>query len=110
MAGDVGNRIFRLQRARKLSQPLILPVIKRAVVAALEFDADREIVAAAAPAPIRFAGVPCPLAAWHELDDFAVAAYHEVRRDLEAGDPAVIRVRVRVESVGKEIDDPRPAI
>src|SRR5438552_15129294 len=56
--GDVAQGKRAAQRAQQLVQARILNVLERAFLDAFELHADREVVAAAAAAPARRAGVP----------------------------------------------------
>src|SRR5450830_1497083 len=58
VAGDIGDRVGRLQRARELCQHAVLRLGVGHVVRALQLYADGKIVAAAAPAPGGLSGVP----------------------------------------------------
>ena len=58
MAGDVLDGMLLPQEADEPGQGRILRRGERNVVAAFEFDADREVVAAVTPPPLRRPGVP----------------------------------------------------
>src|SRR5207249_8919088 len=58
ICGDVAQGKRAAQRAQQLVQARILNVFERAFLDTFEFHADREVVAAAAAAPARRAGVP----------------------------------------------------
>src|SRR5262249_41602437 len=92
------------------SQGLVLRVLERRVVGALELDADREVVAAAAAAPGRGAGVPGAPLDRDELHHLAVASDQEVRGDLERVHLAEVGVRRRVEAVGEQALDVPAAV
>src|SRR6185295_20322836 len=62
--GKDGAKLFQ-----KKKKSLVLRGLEFAVIGAFELDADREIVAALAPAPARSAGVPGALPERHELDE-----------------------------------------
>src|SRR3972149_6538227 len=109
MADTVYAGIVRCEHARKPGEPLVLRVLEWHVVRAFELDAEGKIVAAAAPAPVRFAGVPRALFARHELDQLTIAPDQEVRRHLAPRNPAVIRMRAWIEAIGEQLDDSRPA-
>ena len=53
-----GDRISRMESTGERPQPVILGGAERQVIRAFEFDADRKIIAALAPEPARFAGMP----------------------------------------------------
>jgi hypothetical protein len=82
MADAVGDGIAAAQRPHQPRQPDVLDVLERPVVGTLELDADGEVVAAAAAAPLRLAGVPGALRASDELGEPAVAPDQEMARDL----------------------------
>lgn len=52
--------------------------------------------------------MPCPQCARDELEQRAVAPDQEVRGDTHSRKRAEIRVRVRVEPIGKQLDDGVP--
>ena len=64
-------------------QYLVLRVVVRRRVLALEFDADGEIIAALVLPVSRLARMPGTLREWHELDQFTVPADQQVRGDFE---------------------------
>src|SRR5437868_5442169 len=76
--GDVAQRMAGAQRGDEADERRVLRVGEGRLVHAFELDADREIVAALAPAPARDAGVPRPLPRRHELDQAPVAADEEM--------------------------------
>ncbi len=87
----------------------ILQRCVRNVVRAFQFDADRKIIAAFAPAPVRLSGMPGPPVERHELHERAVAADEQVRRDFHPVDFAKIRMRQRIKVPEKEFLDMRAA-
>ena len=72
-----------LQRARQARQLEVLRGFVGDRVAALELDADREIVTALTLPENRLAGMPGALAEWHELQHFTITADQQVCRYLE---------------------------
>ena len=78
MANDAGDGILGFERARERGEPFILRVLERQIIATFEFDAEREVIAAAAPAPVRIAGVPCTQLARYELDNLSVTPDQEM--------------------------------
>jgi hypothetical protein len=90
------------QRARHDRQAPVLARLERPVVAALEFDADREIVAAAAALERRLARVPGAPVEGHVLSRVTAAEDAQVRRHPELAELAEVRVRRRVERVGEQ--------
>ena len=105
MAGNVADRVTRLQHAREGGKPTVLGSRERHLAGAFHFDSDREIVAARFALPARFASVPRALRARHELDQPAIAADEEVSGHFHARDRGVERMRRRIEAVGKVLDD-----
>ena len=109
MPNAILDRVCALERPGQFYKYLILGIGERLVVGAFEFDADREVVTAAATAPLGLSSMPGTTRARDELEQFAIAPYHEVAGDLVALDLAIVRVRIRVKTVGEQFDDARPA-
>src|SRR3989441_8636200 len=84
--GELAQRECSFQAVNQLDQALVLSVGEGGIVRAFELDADREIVAAAAPAPARGAGMPRAALDGHELYELAVAPNEEMRRDTQVHD------------------------
>ena len=105
MAGDVLDGMLLPQEADEPGQGRILRRSERDFVAAFEFDADREVVAASGAAPARFAGVPGAQAARHELHEPAVAPDQEVGGDAQRLDFPVVGMRVGIQGVGEQALD-----
>ena len=105
MANDVFDRIVLPQNADEPHQGRILRRIKRQLVTALEFDADREIVAAFDPIPTRGTGMPRAQAARHELHDPPIATNQEMSGDAQELDFTVIGMRPGVQRIGKKAHD-----
>ena len=99
------NRIRRHQPRRQSGEYPVLRVFERAVVAAFEFDSDREVVAPGPTAPARCAGVPCAFRARNELHDLSVASHEEVRGHPKAGYAGVIGVKRGVQTIEEKIFD-----
>jgi hypothetical protein len=73
------------------------------IVRACELDADREIIAARPAEELGRARMPRALVARHELHEFAVAAYQEVRGHAHVAQVAlVIGVRIAVETIQEQ--------
>lgn len=109
VTGDIGDRVARGQRARKFRQPSVLRVSEGRRTGAFQLDADGKIVAARPALPARVARMPRAPGAGNELDQFTVTADEEVSGYPGARNSGVERVRLRVEAVGEEFDDARPA-
>ena len=105
MPDDVLDRIARAEGTDQGSELPILRRCKRHAVAALEFNPNREVIAAFAAAPVRHARVPRALPARHELDERAVATDEEMGGDPKPGYARVIRVRRWVQPVGEKIEN-----
>src|SRR5712664_3153028 len=83
MSGDVAQGQREAKASYERCELVVLAILERRLVRALELDADREIVAALAAAPGRGAGVPGAPLDWDELQQLAVPAHQEVSRDLQ---------------------------
>src|SRR5579859_4764518 len=83
---DIAQRQPASQLADETREARVLSVGEDAVVDALELDADGKIVAAAATAPGRGAGMPRAALDRHELHQLAVAADQEMRGDAQVND------------------------
>src|ERR1700675_2556662 len=90
VAGERLYRIASLERRHKCAERAVLRRFESSRVTALQFDADREIIAALAAEKTRRAGVPRALVAGHELLERAVAMDHEVRRHPHAAQMRVV--------------------
>lgn len=88
-----------------MRERLVLFRVEWDVVRAFQLHTDRKIIATAAPAPARFAGMPRTLRAGDELNERTVAPHEEMRRYLEARYASVIRMRGRIELVQKKLLD-----
>src|SRR5688500_6517365 len=95
---------------KKLCELQVLRSGEDVIVGAFELDADGKVVAAAAAAPRRGAGVPGAARDGNELYGLAVAADQEVARDLEFNNFFEIRVRGRVKTVREQPLDRVPAV
>ena len=102
MPNHVLDRVAARERPDEPGQHCVLRARIRDVVATLELDSDREIIAALPAAPGRLPGMPRALAARHELDQRAVAPDEEVRRHAQFGDRREIRVCAGIEAVGEQ--------
>ena len=105
MADTIPDRIGREQHGSQCCQGCILGIGESPIVGALEFDPDGEIIAAALALPFGPAGVPRAPAARHELNQLAIPANEEMAGHLCVRDLAVVRMGVRIKTVGKQIDD-----
>ena len=109
MPDVVLDRVGALEHPSQVRQYFILRIGERPVVGAFEFDSDREVVAAAAAAPLGLSSVPGTPGARDELEQFAITPYQEVAGNLVALDLAIVRVGTWVKAVGEQFDDARPA-
>lgn len=99
----VDDRVGRLERPGEPRQGFVLKSFERQLIGSLELYADREVVAAATPAPARGPSVPRALIARHELEQGAAPPDEKVRRHPEAGYASVIGVLRGIEPVQKEL-------
>src|ERR1019366_8136402 len=100
--GDRRDRIALGQTADHCTEALVLGRIEALAFEAFELDADRIVVAVAAAAPVRSAGMPGPLVARDELEQRTVATHEGMRRDPEGANRLEIWVRAPVEPIGEE--------
>src|SRR5262249_30622402 len=100
-----GDGIAPAQSPRQAGESGVLRPLVRELVGAFQLHADREVVAVLAPAPARDAGVPRAQCAGNELDQDAVAADQEMRRDAKPGDARVIWMSGGIEAIREESDD-----
>jgi hypothetical protein len=110
MAGDGANRIGGDDGAEQRPERPVLRRRKGLVGQTFEFDADGKVVAIGAPLPAGDAGMPGARRGADELQQPAVAAQEEMRRNAEPGERGEFRVRRRIETVGEQGFDFRPAI
>ena len=109
--GDVAvtrQRFDRVAAPQLREQPIegqVLSVLEGQLVAALELDADREVVAVRPPHPIRCAGMPCAPRARYELDQCSITADEEMRRNAQVLYLAEVGMGVRIQAIGKQVDD-----
>jgi len=101
----LSNRVGFAQRLGQTPQHPVLLLLERRIVAAFEFDSDREIVAALTRAPLRLPCMPGALETWDILDEFAIAADQKMRGNLQAGYFPEIGVSARVETVREQLVD-----
>ena len=107
---DLRNGITPSDCLHQMRQCRILLGRKTCALQAFQLDADGVVVALLAPVPGGCACMPGPLVATHELLDAASAPHHEMRRHLQAANALEIRVRIKVQRVGKQLLNVRPAI
>ena len=105
MTRDVLDGIARVQVSGEPRELGILGVREGKVIAAFQLDADREVVAAFAPAPTRRARMPSSPLTGHELDQLPGTADEEMAGDLEVTQALVKGMCVRIQTVEEEIDD-----
>lgn len=109
VAGDVRDRITPAKRAGESTEHRILGVRVREQIGAFELESNRKIVASLAALPRRGASVPGAQCAGDELQQRPVAPDQEVRGDADCRKRAEIRMRVRIEPIGEQLDDGVPA-
>lgn len=102
------NRIDWFALANKTDQIVkdrILNCFKRKIIAAFKFDANRKIVTMRPAIPRRLSGMPCPMSARNELDQFTITANQKMRRHANSGNRLKIGVRARIKLVCEQTDD-----
>ena len=112
MAGNMpcGNVwIAILNRLDHRGQLLILNVLVRRIVVALEFDSNRIIVTGPATTKLRLAGVPGSPLEGHELHDLAIAANEQVRRHAQPANLTEIGMHIAIKLIGKQVAHERTA-
>ena len=110
VAHGCSYRITSLDSAHELRPTRILDRFERSVIASFQLDANRKVVAALAPAPTGFAGMPRAFFTRDELNQLAAASYEKVRRHAQPCNRLIVAMRVGIERVGKQLDDSRSAI
>ena len=105
MADAIPDRVFASEHIHETGQHRVLVVFERLIVGALDFHADREIIAAPAAVPLGLPRMPRTTSAGHELHQLAVATDKEMTGDLRVGDLSIIRMSERIEVIGKQVDD-----
>lgn len=78
VSGQVYRRMALANGADQGCQCFVLHVLERIVVAAFKLDTNREIIAALASAPARYAGMPGSAVERNKLDGAAVALDEQV--------------------------------
>jgi hypothetical protein len=96
------DRIASAQPADKRQQGGVLGAFKGQLVAALQLDSQRKVVAALASLPRGKAGMPGTLPTGNELYQLAVATNQEMRGDAQADDLREVRVGGRIQPIGKQ--------
>lgn len=91
------------------AQYLVLYKLIQTIIAAFQFDADGEIVAAFATLETGFPGMPGAAIEGNILHHFAVAADQYMRRYLQFGDFLKIRMSGGIKGIAKQGIDPRSA-
>ena len=102
VARHVFDGISARNRANEPREHCVLWAFVRNVVRALELDADREIVAASAAAPVRFARMPCAPLARYELQQTSIATDEEMRGYAQRGDRGEVRICRCIKAVREE--------
>ena len=105
VARDVRDRITPAKGAGESGQHGVLGIRVGQQIGAFELDANGKIVASLAALPGRSPGMPGAQRAGDELQQRAVTPDQEVRRDAHRRKRAEIRMRVRIEPIGKQLDD-----
>lgn len=109
MADDIFDRIVVPQDSNEPRQHVVLPGFERPVVATLQFDADREVVAVFGAVPTRRTGMPGTQGARDELHDAAIPPDQEVCGDAKRMDLPVIGMRLGIQRVAEQALDAVPA-
>ena len=110
MTRDIGDGVVFLQGLAKLVQLRVLCVLKQISLKAFEFDADRVVVAIAAPTVFGCPSVPSAVVGADKLPQTTIAADEKVRRHTQTLDLQKVGVRLPVKLVGKERGHFGPAI
>lgn len=100
--GDMLDRVAVHQRAAQRAQSHVLRIFEKPPLKALQFDANRVVVALISTAVTRCSRMPGTLLAIDELLQFSGAPYKKVRRDAQAFQLFVVRVRCAVERAEKK--------
>lgn len=103
VANDRFNRETLTQRVEQAVQRRVLRCLEGNMIIALDFDAQRKIVAAFSGAPTGNSRMPSTPQAGDELRYRAVAADKKVCGYLPSRDTGKIGMRCRVEPVGKQV-------
>ncbi len=82
MACQPAQRVARAQQFDQLCQPSVLRIGEWMLPIALEFDADRKIVAALATKERGRPGMPSAQIGCHELNNLAASPHQQMRRHL----------------------------
>ena len=90
-------------------QHRVLTIRVRHLVIPLEFNTDREIITTRAAAKTRLTSVPGAATKRYKLNQFAIPAYQQVRRDLEATNLGKIWMSIPIERIRKQLLDLRTA-
>lgn len=99
----VDDRVGDLERPGDPREAFVLKRFELQLIGPLELYADREVVAAATPAPARGTSVPRAPRARHELEHGAAPPDEKMRRHPEPGYANVIGILRRIEPVQKEL-------
>ena len=102
---NVRDGVGLKKRGAKPGQCFVLGCLKEASFKPFQFNADRVVIAIAAPAVAGFPCVPCPVIATHKLPQRASAGNKEMRRNLQAANALEVGMRLPVELIGKEALD-----
>lgn len=105
MTNTICNWIGFPEYFNELPQNPVLNVFERDVVTAFELDTNRKVITPASTVPLRLARVPGPRLTGHELNQFAIAADQEMRRNRHMRDGFEIRISRRIKTIGKQLRD-----
>jgi len=96
------HRIGLEKRCAQAGQCFVLRRFKSASFKAFKFNANRVVIALAAPPVSGMAGMPGAVVAADELPERACAADKKVRRNLKPPDALEVGMRVPVELIGEQ--------
>ena len=105
MCGDLSRiqvRVSRHQRRNHRCQHGVLTIVVFPAIFAFQFDADGKVVACNALLKPRLAGMPGSFRERHELHEFAVSMYQEVRGNPKAAYLGKVRMRGPVQLIHEQ--------
>ena len=95
--------VVLFQSVAKLRQTFVLGNFKSVTFQALQFNANRVVIAIAAATVMRCARMPSAIVAADKLPYFSLALNEEMRRHFEAADALVVRMGIPIELVGEQL-------
>jgi hypothetical protein len=101
MSDAILDRVSASEHIRQPGQHGVLVVCEKLIVGALDFHADREVIATPAAAPFGLTRMPCATSAGHELHQLAVTTDKEMTGDLRVGNLPIVRMSERIEPIGE---------